>query len=181
MKVGIIGSVLVLAAGAALAMDPATCPMHEQHMKQAAARGDAAHGAEVDGRHDTLVASHETTRHTFRLFEDGGAIELRAKAPAAAETVDAVRTHLREIAAQFASNDFGTPEFVHGRQPAGIADMHRLHASIAFRYEDVDGGGRIRMTTADAAAVSAIHDFMKFQIIEHRTGDSTKVQPVALR
>ena len=166
MKIGITGAVLVLAAGAALAMDPATCPMHEQHMK---------HGAEVDRRHDTLVPSHETTRHTFRVLENGGAIELRAKDPAAGETVDAVRAHLREIAAQFSRNDFSTPAFVHGRQPAGIADMQRLHASIAFRYEDVERGGRVRITTSDRDALSAIHDFMKFQIIEHRTGDSPKV------
>jgi hypothetical protein len=175
MKVAITGTALIFSAMTAFGMDPATCPLHEQHMKEAPARGDAEHGAAVDGRHDTLIASHETTRHTFRLLEDGAAIELRAL-DGEQPTVDQVRTHLRSIAGQFAKNDFGTPEFVHGRKPIGVAAIQRLHSSIAFRYEDVDRGGRVRMTTSNAEALAGLHEFMRFQIIEHRTGDSGKVE-----
>jgi hypothetical protein len=169
----------------AQSMDPATCPLHEQHMKEAAAKaqnqpvvamGDMKHGAEVDGRHDTLVASHETTRHSFRLFADGGAIELRANDPGDKVTIDAVRSHLHEITAEFVKKDFSTPAFVHGRAPAGVAEMERLHDAISFRYENVDGGGRIRMRTANADALKAIHDFMKFQVVEHRTQNSGQVE-----
>lgn len=156
----------------------ATCPMHEEHMKAAAAtaKGDAKHGAEVDMRHDALVESHESTRHAFRLFPDGGAIELRANDAGDVKTIDGVRAHIKNIASQFEKKDFSTPAFVHGRPPAGIAEMERRFDAIAFQYEEVDRGGRIRMTTQNGEALAAIHDFMKFQVTEHRTGDTGKVE-----
>src|SRR5215208_3211697 len=178
-----IASILFVLAAASLSADEKTCPLHEQHMKAAAAKaaavvphGDAKHGAEVDGRHDSLVASHETTRHSFRLFADGGAIELRANDPADKATIDGVRTHLQEIADRFAANDFGTPAFVHGRAPAGVEEMKHLHDAIAFKYESVKGGGRIRMATASPEALAAMHDFLKFQVVEHRTDNTGKVE-----
>lgn len=184
MKNTIASLLLFMIAGAVWAdTDPAKCPLHEEHMKAAAAAkdpsapiGDAKHGAGVDARHDTLVASHTTTRHSFRLFRDGGAIELRAVDAADQATIDNVRAHLKDIAAQFQKNDFGTPAFVHGRPPAGVAGMQRLHHSIQFRYEQVDGGARIRMTTAQPEALASIHDFLKFQVIEHRTANSGEVE-----
>jgi len=152
--------------------DPTNCPMHAQH--------DPAdcpmHAQHVDARHDQLVPSHMTTHHSFRLFADGGAIELRANDPNDAKSVAAIRSHLRDVAAQFAKNDFSTPAFVHGHPPAGVETMQKLHDAISFRYAEVEGGGRIRMTTTNADAVTAIHDFLHFQIDEHRTGDSGKVE-----
>jgi hypothetical protein len=182
MKKTILLFTLLTAPLYAQTMDPATCPMHEEHMKAANAakavvpNGDAKHGAGVDARHDTLVASHATTRHSFRLFQDGGAIELRATDSSDQATIDNVRAHLKNIAAQFEKNDFSTPAFVHGREPAGVAGMKQRHDAIQFRYEPVEGGGRIRMTTANGDALGSIHDFLKFQVVEHRTGNSGVVE-----
>jgi hypothetical protein len=170
--------------------DPATCPMHAEHMKAAAASegtgkshsdhvaasGDAKHGAAVDSRHDSLVMSHETTHHSFRLFADGGAIELRANDAADSATIGSVRMHLHSIASEFTKKDFKTPTFVHGYTPDGVKQMERLHASINYRYEDVDSGARIRMTTTNPEALDAIHDFLRFQVIEHRTSNTGKVE-----
>jgi hypothetical protein len=168
--------------------DPATCPLHAEHMKAASegtttshedhvvASGDAKHGAAVDSRHDSLVMSHEVTSHSFRLFADGGAIELRANDSKDSATVASVRTHLHGIASEFTNKDFKTPTFVHGYTPDGVKQMERLHASINYRYEDVDSGARIRMTTHNPEALSAIHDFLRFQVIEHRTANSSKVE-----
>ena len=183
MKVFVMFGTLLLATNLAGSAGDESCPLHAQHMKEAAqsqsssvvAIGDAKHGAEVDSRHDTLTASHDTTRHSFKLFADGGAIELRANDPADSESIEAVRTHLHEITAQFVAADFSTPAFVHGRPPAGVAAMERLHKDIAFQYQTVDRGGRIRMKTKNPDALAAIHDFLKFQVIEHRTGDTGKV------
>lgn len=178
MKKTILLFLLTTAPLSAQTMDPATCPMHEEHMKAAKTtpNGDVKHGAAVDARHDTLVASHATTRHSFRLFRDGGAIELRAIDRADQATIDNVRAHLKDIAAQFKKKDFRTPAFVHGREPAGIDGMTRLHNAIQFRYEPVEGGGRIRMTTANADALGSIHDFLKFQVVEHHTDNSSVVE-----
>ena len=150
------------------------CPLHAQHM---AADGSKAHGAEVDGRHDSLGVSHDQTRHSFRLFADGGAIELRVNAGAGADVVEAIRSHLQMVAKQFAANDFTTPMFVHGKTPDGIPEMQRLHDQISFRYEALPAGARVRITTSSPEALAAVHEFLRFQVVEHRTGDSGVVEP----
>lgn len=180
----VLGSLVlaVFASTAATADDPqASCPMHAQHMAAAKAEsvpadGSAEHGRHVDGRHDTLGMSHTKSVHSFRLFADGGAIELRAKDSSDDATIAAIRTHLQDIAPQFAKGDFSTPRFVHGYPPDGVAQLERLGSDIAYRYQQFDGGGRIRITTRSAEALAAIHAFLRFQVTEHRTADSGKVE-----
>ncbi len=165
-----------------LADDPqSSCPMHAQHMAAAKADGSAEHGRHVDGRHDTLGMSHTKSAHSFRLFADGGAIELRAKDPADEATVAAIRAHLQDISPQFAKGDFSTPRFVHGYPPDGVAQLEQLRDDITYRYQQVDGGGRIRITTRSAEALAPIHAFLRFQVTEHRTANSGKVEVDDLR
>ncbi len=182
MALGITLSLTLLASSAAAGDDPmASCPMHAQHMAAAKAGhgkadGSAEHGAGVDGRHDTFGMSHATSTHSFRLFADGGAIELRAKDAGDRATIDAIRTHLQQVAAQFKNADFSTPAFVHGTKPDGVAQMERVRGDIRYRYEPLDAGGRIRITTKSAEALAAIHDFLRFQVTEHRTANTGKVE-----
>jgi hypothetical protein len=151
---------------------PPSCPMHAQHMKEAASK-EHAHG--VDRRHDTFGMSHTATRHHFRLFRDGGSIEL-LDAGADALTAEAIRTHLQEVAADFTRADFEKPLFVHGRIPPGVEQMKELAAAITYRYEELPRGGRIRITTRDANALQAVHEFLRFQVEDHRTGDAGTVE-----
>lgn len=164
------------------APDPmAGCPMHAQHMKDARppavrADGSAEHGRHVDGRHDSFGMSHTKSTHSFRLFEDGGAIELRASDAADQMTVAAIRKHLQEITPQFSEGDFSTPQFVHGYAPDGVAQLTRLRGDIAYRYQPLEGGGRIRITATSAEALEAVHAFLRFQVVEHRTTNTGKVE-----
>jgi len=154
--------ILVLAT-----MDPATCPMHAQHM--AAAK---QHDAEVDTRGDHVMGfSHDKTKHAFRLLDNGGAIEVRANEAGDTENITAIRTHLQQIAKDFAAGSYAQPEAIHGRLPDGAATMKSLGSALTFRYEELERGGRVRITTKNAEGIQAIHDFLKFQIAEHRTGD----------
>lgn len=157
------------------------CAQHEQHMKRghqekgesaSPARGDAHHGAAVDARHDSFGMSHQESRHNFRLFEDGGAIELRSVNPEDARTIEAIRGHLKTVVREFDRGDFTTPGFVHGHAPHGIETMTERKALISWKYEELPEGGRIRIRTADREALDAVHAFLKFQVTEHRTGDS---------
>lgn len=162
--------------------DPAaSCPMHAQHMAAAKADsvradGSAGHGRHVDSRHDTFGMSHTTSTHSFRLFADGGAIELRASEEAGEATVESIRGHLRKIAPQFQQGDFSTPAFVHGYPPDGVARLEQLRGAITYRYQRLDRGGRIRITTTNADALAAVHAFLRFQVTEHRTANSGKVE-----
>ena len=158
----------------AMAGDPATCSMHAEHMK---AQQSHAQHTSVDERGDHVMGfSHEKTKHTFRLLEDGGAIEVRANDAADAENIAAIRTHLQEIAKEFAAGQFSKPEEIHARVPDGVDVMKERGAKISFTFEELDRGARVRMITSDARALEAIHAFLRFQITDHHTGDPLNVE-----
>jgi len=166
-----------------LLADPASekCALHDQHMGEAnkaesRANAHEGHGARVDNRHDTFGMSHEVTTHSFRLFRDGGAIEFRANRSTDAESIIAIRGHLKQVTGQFAKGDFSTPGFVHSYPPDGVARMQTLKSDITYGYEELPTGGRIRIVTSSSEALDAIHAFLKFQVIEHRTADSGQVE-----
>jgi hypothetical protein len=52
--------------------------------------------------------------------------------------------------------------------------MQRLKGEITYKYEKTERGGRVRITTQNPEALEAIHDFLKFQIADHKTGDPMK-------
>jgi len=61
---------------------------------------------------------------------------------------DGFRQHLAHIAEMFCSD-------IHDRVPAGVPVMNRLKNRITYTSE----------------AVKAVHDFLRFQITDHKTGD----------
>jgi hypothetical protein len=156
--------------------DPASCPMHAQHMKDASA-SQHAHQASVDERGDQVMGfSHEKTKHTFRLLKDGGAVEVRANEASDAESVSAIRDHMKVIAREFANGDFARPREIHGRVPDGAEVMKELGSAVTYRYEEIERGARVRISTGDARGLGAIHAFLKFQIADHHTGDPEKIE-----
>jgi hypothetical protein len=170
-------TVLTLAAVLIQAGERPSCPMHEQHMKQQA----AARAAEPDAHHAGLLArgaqamgfDQERTSHHFRLSEAGGSIEVHVNDPSDAESKRLITSHLRLIARQFASGDFSIPLATHGEEPAGVSDLKRLRGRIRYAFEETPGGGRVVITTSDAAALAAVHAFLRYQIQDHQTGDTT--------
>lgn len=154
-----------------MAGDPASCPMHAKHTAA------ANHHEQVDERGDHVMGfSHDTTKHTFRLMKDGGAIEVRANDAEDKESIALIRTHLRMIAKEFTSGEFEKPLAIHAQMPPGAEVMKERRESIAYEYEEVERGARVRIKTGDAKSRDAVHAFLRFQIDDHRTGDSTKVE-----
>jgi hypothetical protein len=130
------------------------------------------HSHGVDQRGDAAMGfSHQATKHAFRPMRDGGAIEVRALDGNDAKSIEAIRVHLQEITKSFAAGDFAKPEYIHDQLPDGAAEMRDLRNVIRYRYEELDRGGRVRLSTADKRAVRAIHRFLRFQSAEHQTGD----------
>jgi hypothetical protein len=134
------------------------------HQSATNARGEKAMGFD-----------QAATSHHFFLYEDGGAIEVTVKNRADKKNLDAIRSHLPHIAQSFGKGDFSDPAFVHDEGVAGTETMQRLRDRIAYKYEDMRDGGRIRISTRHARALAAVHDFLRFQITEHKTGDSLEV------
>jgi hypothetical protein len=119
--------------------------------------------------------SHEKTTHHFILYSDGGAIEVTANDATDSESRDQIQMHLGHIAKMFAAGDFNAPMLVHDKVPPGVPVLERLKADVSYRYEKLDKGGRVRMVTANPEALSAVHEFLRFQISDHQTGDSGKI------
>ena len=67
------------------------------------------------------------------------------------------------------------PAQIHGEVPPGTEVMTERRSSIDYRYVELPRGAEVRLTTGDAAALKAIHQFLRFQIEEHRTGDSPEI------
>jgi len=155
-----------------------SCEAHAAHAKDAAGASAAGsdHQAKVDERGNAVMGfDHEKTTHHFRLAADGGAIEVTANDTADRESRDAIRGHLTHIAKMFAAGNFQAPMLVHDRVPPGVPVMTARKAKIRWKYEDMPDGGRVSATTRDAAALSAIHEFLRFQIEDHGTGDPQAV------
>jgi len=133
--------------------------------------------AGVNARGDQGMGfSHEKTTHYFHLLSDGGAIEIQSNQIADSTTREAIRQHLAMIAVKFSQGDFAIPMFIHATVPPGVEDMKRLKSKITYEAENTENGAQLRITSHDAEAVAAVHSFLRFQIQDHRTGDSLEVQ-----
>jgi len=135
-----------------------------QHQQSVETRGDQAMGF-----------AHQMTTHHFTLTKDGGRIEVEADDPNDKVSRDAIRQHLDHIATLFSQGDFDIPMFIHAQTPPGVSSMKRLKDQIKYQAEPTDKGAEVKMTTANPEAVSAIHQFLKFQIEDHHTGDSKEL------
>ena len=117
----------------------------------------------------------DATVHHFRLHADGGSIDIAAKNRNDAANRDAIRSHLPHIAAMFGEGNFEAPMLIHQANVPGTDKMAALKNRIRFAYVETSVGGRLDIFTSDKAALAAVHDFMRFQITDHKTGDPLTV------
>lgn len=163
----ILAAALFTAASCNSNTDPLTNGSHknhDSHLMRVNEQGDKAMGF-----------SHEKTTHHFRLLNDGGAIEVVANDAGDAESRDQIRKHLSHIAEMFATGNFDAPMLTHGKTPPGVPALQKMKDRISYKYEETERGGRVRISTAEKDALAAIYEFLRFQISDHQTGDSTAV------
>lgn len=159
---------IVLVAGAATtvrAQEHQECPMSQP----------GARRTEVDHRHQhaTDIPS-DGTEHHFDLARNGGSIRLAVKDGSQVQARDRVRAHLQAIARSFAAGDFTMPMQIHDQVPPGVEVMKARKATIRYAYSESPNGGVVTIATADPEALVAVHEFLRFQIRDHGTGDPAK-------
>jgi hypothetical protein len=163
----------LLLLAAPLAAQEMSCPMHKQQ-----ANASASHQADVEQHGDEAMGfSHHKTTHHFLLYPDGGAIEVTAHDRADSESVQKIRAHLTHIAVMFANGDFSTPMFIHSQTPPGVPTLQKQRADITYTLEELPAGGGLRIKSSSVEAVQAVHEFLRFQIEDHHTGDSADIDP----
>ena len=167
--------ILLLLSGAPLAAQHATMPpgmSHEEHLRQLQKdqalkqRGAAAMGFDQD-RAD----------HHFVLKANGGEIVVTAKAGGDVKTIADIRLHFREIAEAFAAGIFDKPLATHDEMPPGASTLAANKARVRYAYQERPAGASVVIHTDDSATVAAIHDFLRYQIVEHKTGDPLTLKP----
>jgi hypothetical protein len=143
----------------------------QPHEQQA----EHAHGVEERGDQG-MGFRHDLTGHHFHLLSDGGAIAVAANDPNDAASRDAIRAHLTTIVGMFRDGNFSIPMFVHATVPPGVATMRELRKEINYVAEPTKDGAQITIRTSNPKALAAIHEFLRFQITDHRTGDPVEVR-----
>ena len=118
--------------------------------------------------------SHETTAHHFILLPDGGMISVEARCGHDDATREQIRMHLAHITKMFSAGDFDLPMFIHDTNPPGAATMSRLREQVEYRLKETPQGATIRISSKNHEAVEAIHQFLRFQINDHKTGDPVR-------
>jgi hypothetical protein len=169
---------LLALATSIVAAQPKKIAQHQTHhsSKEQAEHQHSKHHEEMNKRGDKAMGfSHEKTTHHFRLFKDGGAIEVVTKDVADKESLNQIRMHLSHITQMFAAGNFSTPMLVHDELPTGAKKMAELKGEIAYKFEETAEGGRVRISSKNQQALAAIHQFLRYQIKEHLTGDSTEI------
>jgi hypothetical protein len=135
------------------------------------------HHTGVNERGDKAMGfSHETTTHHFVLLKNGGLIDVSANDAKDVTSRDQIRMHLSHIVVMFAEGNFSLPMFIHDQDPPGVEGMKESREAISYRYEESETGARVRMATTDKRALAAIHEFLRFQIKDHKTGDSVEIR-----
>ena len=135
-----------------------------------------SHQDSVNQRGDqTMGFSHDLTTHHFRLLKDGGEIIVLANDPQDKATIDQIRLHLSHLVGMFSNGKFDAPMFIHSTNPPGVATMARLKSDIRYTVSEIDRGGRIRIEASSPETIDAVHAFLLFQIIDHKTGDSPAI------
>ena len=136
------------------------------------------HHAALNERGKTFMGFDQNkTTHHFILSKDGGTIQVTAKDAQDAESIAQIRDHLKHIAGVFAKGDFDLPALIHDTKAVpGVEGMRRQGSALTYTFEEIARGGHVRITGSTAEAIVAVHEFLRFQITDHKTGDSLVVR-----
>lgn len=134
------------------------------------------HQASVNKHGDHVMGfSHEKTTHHFELSYDGGAIDVRANDVKDTKSRDEIRGHFHHIVQMFSEGNFDAPLLVHGTTVPGTTTMTRLKGQIHWTMTETPRGARITVEADNKPALDAVHEFLRFQIEDHQTGDCPMV------
>lgn len=164
-KTTIASLAILTCAGGAHAMDHARMDHggyiasipHGQRQADVAQRGK-----------DVMLFSLAATTHIFTKTVQGGDQQVAVKNVNDPEQVRLTRLHLREIREQFLKGDFSGPTRIHGQDMPGLAALKAARpGQIAIAYTDLEDGAELSYVTANAALVSALHQWFDAQLADH--------------
>jgi hypothetical protein len=158
MVMGIVGPVLLIALLAA------GC----RRAPASRSGGDSAFAATQERGRAVMGVDQYTSGHVFEDLPDGGRIILDRDDPSDTAAIATIRRHMDTIAAEFRRGEFTKPFQVHDQVVPGTAVMTARRDAIDYNVAERPRGGEVRLTSSDSVAISAIHEFLRFQRGAHR-------------
>jgi hypothetical protein len=76
----------------------------------------------------------------------------------------------------FSEGNFSIPHFVHDQTLRGVPTMKKRGATIHYAAEMMKDGARVKIDPASPEGIAVVHNFLRFQIKDHETGDPLTVQ-----
>lgn len=136
--------------------------------------GDA--DQEVNSRlsHALGVSLDKVTVH-FYLVKNGGVIEFAAKDPNDSASIAAIQKYLQNQKDLWEKGKESAVTEVHAKPPESASTMRKLRNEITFYMAKTDNGAVLRMFSINEQAKNAIQDYLRFEITEHKTGDSPTI------
>ena len=133
------------------------------------AAADAQRQADVRERGAGVMPfDPDATVHVFTKTRDGGVERVVARLADDPAQVRLVRSHLRDIRAEFARGDFAAPSAIHGGTMPGLAALQAApHGAVRIAYRDTPGGAELRYAARDPALVQALHAWFDAQLADH--------------
>jgi len=162
---------MILGVAAVMAFaGPLVAQQHEHTPGMQHGNSDSAYAAVQSRGKDVMGVDQYTSQHVFESRPDGGRIELQRQENDSAGVAQ-IRRHLGEVVDQFRRGDFSAPFTVHAQEVPGTRVMAAKGDRIRYTVRNLSRGGEIRITSHDADAIAAVHEFLAFQRSDHRAGE----------
>ena len=105
--------------------------------------------------------------HHFMATSTGGQIMIMSTNMSDTQTVNEIRSHVKDIQYEFSQGNFTKPFYIHAQIVPGTDVMTVKKDLIQYSIKDIDGGSILVLTTNDTELLDAIQQFMNFQSSQH--------------
>jgi hypothetical protein len=129
---------------------------------------DSAYASVQKRGASVMAVDQYSSQHVFEDLDDGGRIVLDRDDAGDTLAISRIRAHMRDVASDFTSGNFSKPFAVHAMAVPGTDVMAARSGSIRYTVIDRPQGAEVRISSADSAAIAAIHSFLAFQRSDHR-------------
>jgi hypothetical protein len=105
--------------------------------------------------------------HHFMTTSTGGEIMIMSTYMNDTDTINEIRSHVRDIQYEFSQGNFTKPFYIHAEVVPGTDVMSAKKNLIQYSIKDIDGGSVLILSTNDTELLDAIQQFMNFQSSQH--------------
>lgn len=119
-------------------------------------------------RGNTAMGFNQTKiHHHFMSTATGGEIMIMSSNTSDTQTINEIKSHVRDIQYEFSQGNFTKPFYIHAQAVPGTDIMAKKKSLISYSIKDIDGGSILILTTNDTELLGAIQQFMNFQSSQH--------------